>query len=250
MEEAIENGSGQDLVAEHGPPLGHNLIGRHQHAPALVPSRDELKEEMGTASLERQIPELVDDKKLRLAVEEQPIRKLPFRFGFGQRREQCRRAREQHRMAGFDDGPAEGDGEVRRFEFHPLPGESLELVVTRPEAAQGATRAIDQVVLVRGIGRRSNESTLRLDIRASQGGEHALALPEGAELLSSSRDGEALNLRLQDGKLSLPLVPGANAFEVRWREPVPAGFAARTPALDLGLAVGSLVVGSVTGNEG
>lgn len=137
----------------------------------------------------------------------------------------------------------EGDGEVRRFEFHPLPGESLELVVTRPEAAQGATRAIDQVVLVRGIGRRSNELTLRLDIRASQGGEHALALPEGAELLSSSRDGEALNLRLQDGKLSLPLVPGANAFEVRWREPVPAGFAARTPALDLGLPAANIDLG-------
>lgn len=137
----------------------------------------------------------------------------------------------------------ESNADVRRFEFHPLPGEQLQLSVTRPEAAQGATRAIDQVHLMRGIGRRSNESTLRLDLRASQGGEHALALPEGAELLSSSRGGEALNLRLQDGRLSLPLVPGANAFEVRWREPVAVGFVARTPALDLGLPAANINLG-------
>src|SRR5690606_32386035 len=132
---------------------------------------------------------------------------------------------------------------MRRFEFHPLPGERLEVQVTRPEAAQGATRAIDRVGLVRSVGRRANETTLRLDLRASQGGEHALALPAGAELLSSSRGGSALNLRLQDGRLSLPLVPGVNAFEIRWREPVPVGVAVRTPDLDLGLPAANINLG-------
>ena len=137
----------------------------------------------------------------------------------------------------------ESNGDMRSFEFHPLPGEQLQVSVTRPEAAQGATRAIDQVYLLRSIGRRSNESTLRLVLRASQGGEHALVLPADAELLSSSRGGEVLNLRLQDGRLSLPLVPGANAFEVRWREQAPAGVLARTPALDLGLPAANIELG-------
>lgn len=137
----------------------------------------------------------------------------------------------------------ESDGEMRRFEFHPLPGEQLELKVTRPEAAQGATRAIDQVQLSRSVGRRSSESTLRLDLRASQGGEHALALPAGAELLASSRDGAPLNLRLEDGRLSLPLVPGTNRFELRWREPFAGAFDVRTPALDLGLPAANIDLG-------
>ena len=137
----------------------------------------------------------------------------------------------------------EAEGDMRRFEFHPLPGEQLELQVTRPEAAQGATRAIDQVRLSRSVGRRSSESTLHLDVRASQGGEHALALPADAELLSSSRDGAPLNLRLQDGRLSLPLVPGTNRFELRWREPTSAGFTVRTPALDLGIPAANIDLG-------
>ncbi len=137
----------------------------------------------------------------------------------------------------------ESEGDMRRFEFHPLPGERLELKVTRPEAAQGATRAIDQVHLSRSVGRRASESTLRLDVRASQGGEHALALPSGAELLSSSRDGAPLNLRLEEGRLSLPLVPGTNRFELRWREPFADGVNARTPALDLGLPAANIDLG-------
>ena len=137
----------------------------------------------------------------------------------------------------------ESEGDMRRFEFHPLPGEQLELKVTRPEAAQGATRAIDQVQLSRSVGRRASESTLRLDVRASQGGEHALALPSGAELLSSSRDGAPLNLRLEEGRLSLPLVPGTNRFELRWREPFADGVNARTPALDLGLPAANIDLG-------
>ena len=137
----------------------------------------------------------------------------------------------------------ESEGDMRRFEFHPLPGERLELKVTRPEAAQGATRAIDQVQLSRSVGRRASESTLRLDVRASQGGEHALALPSGAELLSSSRDGAPLNLRLEEGRLSLPLVPGTNRFELRWREPFADGVNARTPALDLGLPAANIDLG-------
>jgi hypothetical protein len=137
----------------------------------------------------------------------------------------------------------EAEGEMRRFEFHPLPGEQLELKVTRPEAAQGATRAIDQVHLSRSVGRRASESTLRLDVRASQGGEHALALPSGSELLSSTRDGAPLNLRLEEGRVSLPLVPGTNRFELRWREPSVGGFPARTPALDLGLPAANIDLG-------
>jgi len=123
----------------------------------------------------------------------------------------------------------------RRFEFHPLPGETLTLKITRPEPAEGATRAIDNVVLSYSAGQRAADSTLQLSIRASQGGEQVIALPAGAEVLNVVRNGETLNLRPRDGKLSLPLQPGVQQFQISLRETTPIGFVTRTPAIALGL---------------
>jgi hypothetical protein len=139
--------------------------------------------------------------------------------------------------------PPEDTQKMHRFEFHPLPGEQLVLRVTRPEAAQGASRAIDWVSVVRRPGQRAAETTLALTARASQGGEQSISLPNGAELVGSSRDGQALNLRLQDGKLSLPLIPGSHKFEIRWRDEEAVGFVASTPALALGLPAANIDLG-------
>lgn len=133
------------------------------------------------------------------------------------------------------EGPGDAEDDYRAFEFHPLPGETLAMTVTRPEAAQGATRAIDGVRLRHEVGQRASTSLLTLALRTSQGGEHSIALPPGAELLGVSRDGEALNLRLQDGRLSLPLLPGRHEFQVRFRDDAAIGTLVRTPALALGL---------------
>lgn len=125
--------------------------------------------------------------------------------------------------------------DFRHFEFSPLPGETLTLRITRPEAAEGSTRAIDAVNLVTSAGQRATDSVLVLSMRASQGGEQAITLPADAEIMNVARGGEALNLRPVDGKLTLPLLPGTQQFEIRFREPMPASFVARTPAIALGL---------------
>jgi hypothetical protein len=81
VQEAIQDGGGEDVVAEDGPPLGDDLVGSNQHAAALVPACDELEEEVRTALLERQVAELVDDEKLGLGVEGQALVELPFGLG-------------------------------------------------------------------------------------------------------------------------------------------------------------------------
>jgi hypothetical protein len=86
MQQSVENRGGQDLVAEDGAPLRHDLIGGDEQAAALVAPRDELKEEMGAPPFKRQVAELVDDEELRLAVEQQAIGELPLGLGFGQSR--------------------------------------------------------------------------------------------------------------------------------------------------------------------
>jgi hypothetical protein len=133
--------------------------------------------------------------------------------------------------------------DYRNFEFHPLPGETLTLKITKPAPAQGVTRAIDTVSLIHTVGQRAADSILSLSLRASQGGEQAITLPAGAQILGVSRDGEALNLRAVAGKLSLPIVPGAQHFEIRLREDSVLGMRASSPEVGLGLAAANITLG-------
>jgi hypothetical protein len=110
--------------------------------------------------------------------------------------------------------------------YQPLPGETLQLAFTQPAAIAGASLAFDRVEVASTVGERAIETTLELRARSTRGGEHAIGLPAGAELLDAARDGEPINLAVRDGKLSLPLLPGAHAYTLRLREP--HGVAART----------------------
>ena len=117
----------------------------------------------------------------------------------------------------------------------PWPGESVELRLRRPEGVAGATRTIDHSELQLRPGRRVTDAMLRFRLRSSQGGRHRVGLPEGVELLSVKLDGRSLPLRLEDGKLFLPIHPGVQTFELSWRQPGGMAWHWRSPRVDLGL---------------
>ncbi|MBK8286201.1 MAG: hypothetical protein IPK97_15710 [Ahniella sp.] len=100
------------------------------------------------------------------------------------------------------------------FEFHPLPKERLNVQVTRPEAVPGGTIAFDQVTLQSRFAKRSVEHDLSLQWRATQGGQHGIVLPEQAEVLSVTVNGQLLNLRPEKRVLRLPITPGTGS--IRW----------------------------------
>ena len=139
---------------------------------------------------------------------------------------------------GLDAG--ENGSDYRNFEFHPLPGETLTLKITRPAPVQGAMRAIDTVSFVSEAGQHASTRTLSFTLRASQGGEQTIALPADAEVLGVTRDRQTLNLRPQAGKLSLPIVPGTQRFEIRFRDPTQMSWFLRTPQVALGLPAANI----------
>ena len=126
--------------------------------------------------------------------------------------------------------------------FQPLPGETLSLALSEPKAVAGTTIAFDRVQASTAIGERASETTLALVARSTRGGEHAITLPTGAELLQARRDGVPLNLAVREGKLGLPLLPGSHRYDLVWREP--HGVAARitTTTLDLHAPVANIVL--------
>lgn len=146
---------------------------------------------------------------------------------------------------GFEGVPAvrpEDEGDWVH-EFHPLPGESLAIAVARPEAVAGATLAIDGASLDSRAGVRASTHTLALDLRSTQGGQHAIQLPADAELLAVRIDGAPRSLRIDAGRLVLPLRPGRQRIEVDFRRLEELGARVQTPPVALGAPAGNVRIG-------
>lgn len=124
--------------------------------------------------------------------------------------------------------------------FDPLPGEKLHLVITRPAAIDGDSLAIDSAQLASSIGERASDLQLNLRARSTRGGEHAIDLPPGSELLDAQRDHQAINLAIRNGKLSLPLLPGEHDYNLHLREPQGVAARVRTASPDLHAPVANI----------
>ena len=129
---------------------------------------------------------------------------------------------------------ADGAGGPRVAEFHPRPGESLAIDVTRPEASPGETLAFDRVDLVVSPGRLSSTSMLTLHVRSTRGAQHRLLLPEGAEVLGVHIDGRPEPVRADGNELNLPVLPGEHVISLSWRTLGAIPLLAGTPRVDLG----------------
>ncbi|HEY9110139.1 MAG TPA: hypothetical protein VIN58_25955, partial [Roseateles sp.] len=120
-------------------------------------------------------------------------------------------------------------------EWRPWPGETLKLAVSKPAGVAGQTLTLDSVKTSMEPGESNTATHLEMKLRASLGGPLALKLPAGAELLGVQINGQKLALQPRDGVLSLPLTPGAQVVDLRWREPEGMGLLWRHAGLALGL---------------
>lgn len=128
------------------------------------------------------------------------------------------------------------------YEFRPRPGEELDIALSRPRALPGATLALDEISLTSKIGAKAQDHELRLDYRATRSQQHVIGLPAGLELLSFISDGQVLPIRPQDGKLSLPITPGAHSVQLNFREARAVSLQTSTPAFNLNLPSANILI--------
>jgi len=123
---------------------------------------------------------------------------------------------------------------VRVAVFHPRGGESMTLTATRPEASEGSTLAFDSVNINVNEGSRTHDVGLQLSYRSTQGSQHIMRLPDGAEVSSVLIDNQAQTLRANNGQLTLPILPGSHTIAINWRESGGMGWHSTTPEVDIG----------------
>ncbi len=119
-------------------------------------------------------------------------------------------------------------------EWHPWPGETLSLQISRPKTLEGQTLTIDSSQLAIKPGKRVLDADLKMSIRSSQGTQHTLTLPEQAVLQTVAINGQTLPLRQEGRKLTLPINPGKQEVTLRWQAQSEISSATKTPQLDLG----------------
>lgn len=106
-----------------------------------------------------------------------------------------------------------------RREWRPWPGEVVGIAATRPAGVAGQTLTIDGAHQIVKPGSRATDVDLTLVLRASRGGQHAIALPENAQLQSVNIDGRPQPARQEGRQVTLPLLPGAQRIALGWRQP-------------------------------
>ncbi|MDH3975576.1 MAG: hypothetical protein OEV42_14960, partial [Deltaproteobacteria bacterium] len=119
-------------------------------------------------------------------------------------------------------------------EWRPWPGESLTIAVTRPEGVEGRSLTVDRSLIEVSPGRTATDARLSLALRSSRGGQHDIKLPEGSNLLEVKINGRTQPIRQTGGRVSIPLLPGAQMVSLNWRMPEGMGTYFSTPVVDLG----------------
>lgn len=116
----------------------------------------------------------------------------------------------------------------------PWPGEQVALTVSRPDGVPGATLTIDGATLELNPGMRAVDATLSLELRASRGGHHTVALPVGAQLQKVTINGSQAPIGQEGQQVRLPVAPGVQGISLEWREPATLTARFNAPVVDLG----------------
>ncbi len=119
-------------------------------------------------------------------------------------------------------------------EFHPYPGETLELLVVKPVGVPGPTMTISKSMLRVNPGRRASETTLTFSLTASRGMQHSIILPPGIEIQKTLLNQHEIPLQLENNRLTLPLSPGNQQVKIGWRTTTDIGYKTITETVDLG----------------
>ncbi|MFO0666449.1 MAG: hypothetical protein U0174_21010 [Polyangiaceae bacterium] len=114
-------------------------------------------------------------------------------------------------------------------EWRPFPGERLTFTLERPKGVPGQVFTIDRSDLEISPGLRLTEAKLILQVRASRGMEHTIALPSGAVLDSVTIAGKSQVLRTEGERVVLPISPGSQTMVLNYH--VPQGISFRYAAM-------------------
>jgi len=107
-------------------------------------------------------------------------------------------------------------------EWHPYPGERIDLSISRPKAIEGKTFTIIQSHLDVLASQYANTYTLTLSARSSKGGRYTIDLPASVDIQSIQHNNRNQMTKKTKSEtkteVTLPVNPSSNHYEIKWIE--------------------------------
>ncbi|MBK8170506.1 MAG: hypothetical protein IPK60_09190 [Sandaracinaceae bacterium] len=103
-------------------------------------------------------------------------------------------------------------------EFHPWPGEQLQVSLTKPTPAPGQSFTVDSAHLTLTPGVRMTHATLAVQMRTSQSQPFVFTLPHNAEVQSLTVGGARRAVQKSGDRVSVAIQPGATTIVIEWQE--------------------------------
>lgn len=107
--------------------------------------------------------------------------------------------------------------------WHPWPGETVLLEISRPEAVPGETVTIKRIEHSMRLGRGQRVSSLRLSAISSLGEDLPVEIGPQAMVTSLRIGTQMTPVRQEGGKIILPIRPGSQDVFLEWKAPIALG---------------------------
>lgn len=117
--------------------------------------------------------------------------------------------------------------------WHPWPGEKASIDISNLEAVPGATVTVQRVKHSESLGDRQRNGTLTLSLTSSLGGDFAVGMPEGAQVTALVLGGQEIPVRLDNGRIVVPLRTGPLELSVSWKTATKLGARTQVEAIRL-----------------
>ena len=113
VQQAVQQGGGDHVVAERLSPLTEAAVGGQDHGALLVARVHQLDEQVRATGFQRQVADSVDDQQRGPGQETQPCGQVSLPLRLDQRGDDLGKGGEEHALARPDGLEAQHDGQVR-----------------------------------------------------------------------------------------------------------------------------------------
>jgi len=117
--------------------------------------------------------------------------------------------------------------------FKPWGNESLKLSFTKAKAVQGESLTIQSSSMTLSQSSRYRDVTLEIALKSSQAGQYTLMLKEVDALKSVTIDGITHYLKIDKGRVSIPLKAASQTVTLKWQEEIGVENLYRFPVVNL-----------------
>jgi hypothetical protein len=216
VQQPVQDGRGQHVVAEHAAPLAEGLVAGQQDGAALIAASHQLEDHVGIGAGQREVADLIDDQRGGLEVGLELLGESPRRLGFLEVADQVVQGGEVDRVAGLAGGDGQADGEHGLADPGWAEEADIRLVLDEAEGGEVADLAGVQVGLEGEV--ELIEALVVGQARQLQGVGEPPALPHADLFLQQQVD----ELQISHGGL---LGPGDQRVQVLTQvgEPQPLG---------------------------